>query len=270
MKTKHKILVIRHGYTRYWQGNDPVAYAKAYDLATGTDQPGESEHDRLECVAAAVQKVRSSALGALDFIDPGAFLEVLSSPTGRCLHTARVVLGQFIDHFASFATVTLTPNAEPRLTEVEGFQWKLFSPLVTGGEVNHSGETFEIDRAESNPEGLSPGDYFFGDHLHSLKDEVTSKWPRAYVDEIKGFERAGLVRERMRNVLRGLNPNCQSILFTHDALTGFMVRAFTHGKSTELPRGGFLVLERRGEGLHVVNVCGNANGDDSVDVLGLD
>jgi broad specificity phosphatase PhoE len=270
LKNEQKVLIFRHGATRYWQGNEPVDYEKAYDLAQGTDQLGETVYDRRACIAEAEQAVRGAALRALDFIDPGAFFEILSSPTGRCLHTARVVLGQISDHFASLATATFTPISEPGLTEVEGFQWKLFTPLARGGEITHGGETFSIDRAESNPEGLSPGDYFFGDRLHALGERVTSKWPSVYVQAIKQFERASSVRGRMKSVLRTLNPFRQSFLFTHDALTGFMVRAFTQGTSTELPRGGFLVLERRGTGLHVINVCGNAEGDDSVDVLGLD
>ncbi|MDO8664963.1 MAG: hypothetical protein Q7K44_05495, partial [Candidatus Liptonbacteria bacterium] len=111
-------------------------------------------------------------------------------------------------------------------------------------------------------------EYFANDVLHTLPASVKSMWPRSYVRAIENFERSASVRKRMRSVLRRLGET-QSILITHDALCGFMVKAFTRGVQNEIAKGDFLVLEGNSEHLVVKAVGDNRNGDSETNIFDL-
>jgi len=267
LKTEKTILVFRHGHTRYWQGNDPYPIENAWDLATAPKDDEEESCDLIVRVREAVDDVAQYARTALEHFDYCNEFRILSSPTGRCIHTAIVIAKTMIRSGFNCKGI----DSLEELTEIKNFQWQLFFPLCVGGEVEHQEEKFRIDNKMSNPESLPFGEYFMTDTLHKLAPSVTSAWPKSYVDKIKSFERSADVRTRMLGVLCRVarEENSQTVLVTHDALTGFMVKAFTDGAQNELPNGSFLVLKGDCEKLEVFAVGENREGDSDTNIFDL-
>ncbi len=225
-------MVFRHGDSNYEQGNEPVAIEVAGDLT----------EEGIGIVEKKADEVRTH------FVESDFF--ITSSPAGRCLHTAKVIEQRaVINGLLPYARII--PN--PELSEVGNFNWKWFSPLCVGGEVEMEGERFVIDVNDSNPRGISSGEYFYYDFAHALPRSIKKKWPAAYLSAIGRFERAADVRKRMRAVLCSLTrqPMRQIVVVTHDALCGFLVRIFTRGKETELAKGSYLVLKGNADKLVV-------------------
>ncbi len=272
MKTKtndYTILVFRHGESRYWQGNNPVTIEEASDLAVplaqGETERSEDAKTRTVRTKEAIEKVMQNAVLARDYFEMTEFC-LHSSPTGRALHSAKVIAHTFSSLGFSLRGAILSLT---ELTEVRHFNWKLFAPLCVGGEVEINGEKFVIDVADSNPRNLSFGAFFYHDFMHGLPRNIKKKWPTAYVKAIEKLERAIDVRRRMRTVLRSLTrqPMRQVIVVTHDALCGFLVRTFTHGKETELAKGEFVVLKGNAEKLVVTAVGQNTTGDSKTTIF---
>ncbi len=266
---KNLCLFFRHGHTRYKQGNNPCPIDEAEDLAMPPQQKDivEPPEAYAERVSEAIKIVAQKAEEASDFLTRKKPVAILSSPTGRGLHTARIIRNTLQGKGFRFKLPPITSKS--LLTEVQNFEWGFFLPLAEGGQVTFKNHTFEIDRKLSNPENLTVGEYFFRDNLHRLPKKVKAKWPRNYAKLIESFEPAASVRIRSIGVIKWVfkEPETQFILVSHDALCGFMVKAWSHGKETELPRGGFLVLEGNEKAARVKSVGTDTDGNSSINIL---
>lgn len=264
------ILVFRHGYTRYRQGNGPCDLNNAADLAMpAEDKDAETEDEFERRILEAIVALKVNVWKASRYLDVELDTEIISSLTGRGLHSAEVIR-QALTKIPRFKAPSIAATHE--LTEVRNFDWKLFYPLCVGGNVRTNGYWFSIDRELSNPKNLPHGEYFMRDVLHTLPDSVTSNWPQNYVQTIRSFERSVCARERMFRVLKKVTSSDdgkQKILVTHDALCSFMVNIFTGGAITELEKGSYVVLRGDFEGLRVIAAGNLPEGNSETNIFDL-
>ena len=232
---------------------------------TEPESPDEYYRRRAE----ARKLVRSSARSSFVHLRKDEPAAIWSSPTGRTLDTAKIILYELYRQEVKPAAL---PRITPldNLTEVRNFEWNLFLPLALGGEVECDGIRFAIDPRKSNPQGLGFGEYFFQNILHMIPRAIKDEWPESYVKRIESFEPAMLVRKRMLGVLKTCLEDkeiSQFILVTHDALTGFLAHIFTDDKENELPKGGFAVLESEGDELFIKVIGANTSGNSRANVF---
>lgn len=220
------VYIFRHGETEYKQG--PVTLTEANDLTpTG------------------VRIVTESATNLAKVVGSGPDIALFSSPFGRCLHTAKVIKDKLEQ------TGILTSNITPErlLGEVENFEWRLFCPLVFGGEVNFAGERFNINRELTNPEGVSSVEFFRRDLAHTLKGKARDSLPSAYLDKIAQFERYSEVAKRLELILEKLRESyATTILVTHEGLTGEYVTQLAQDRNAFLGRGKYIAVRYTGRG----------------------
>jgi broad specificity phosphatase PhoE len=252
-----KVDIFRHGESTYKQRQEvPIEEAK--------DLTPEGE-----------EKVRENAEILAETIGDDEEVEIWSSPTGRTLHTARIISETFEEKGIKLRK---KGSAEEhgikiweQLNEVHNFSWVLFEPLMNGGEVEFVGEKFNIDKNQSNPLGLGYPEYFTSGAIKEIPEEVKNQWPKEYVEQIEGFESFIEVTQRMMKPLERLkklqDKNYRVIIVTHDALTGFIANVFTAGEESGLDPGSFINLERKDGKLIVTKVGDRTEGESSKDVI---
>lgn len=260
-------LFFRHGHTRYEQGNKPCTIEEANDLAMPPQETPETSEAYAERVREAEQIVARNADSSATYLSLEKPVAIISSPTGRGLHTAKVIHEVLKKKGFRFLLPAITPKT--LLTEIQNFQWNFFLPLLEGGKVTFEGQTFEVNKGQTNPGNLSAGEYFFRDVLHNLPKKVKKSWPKGYVELIQSFEPAFPARIRSIGVIKGVfqSPETQHILVSHDALCGFMVRAWSQGKETELSRGNFLTLRGTSDDARTETLGTNTSGDRSTNIF---
>lgn len=246
------IVVFRHGETLYLQGDHPRALEDACDLTI------DGEIGTRLSVIKLIQ---------LRLFDPSRAIQIYSSPTGRTLHTAKLIR-EWLENFA-FRVVCIESRRE--LREGGGFSWQIFTPLVMGGEVRRDGMVFKVDKQQTNPEDYDFAEYFFRDAAHCIPESAKAQWPMGFVQALERFERYNAIARRTFDFLKSLarqSPASQIILVTHEALTCALVRAFTREWKLSLSRSEFMHLRMEDEGLFVERV-GSITEGERVDVLQL-
>jgi broad specificity phosphatase PhoE len=271
-----KIHVVRHGPSPYRQP-EWHDIATAYDLnALGRyDETSLSATEIREGERQAVELVERTALVIAADIKPGEEIAIWASPTGRTLNTARII-----------SRIFRSRGLRPRkgeygarhgikifacLGEIKNFSWAMFEPLVKGGEVTHSGKTFYVDKALSNPKGLGYLWYFRQDAIKDIAPEAKSTWPAEYVAWIESFESCveatGRIMGALSRLKRIKDRNYRVILVTHDGLVGSLVKTFTSGRLESLDTAQQIRLERRDGRLVVTQVGDITEGDETKDVI---
>jgi broad specificity phosphatase PhoE len=271
-----KIDIVRHGPSTYRQPEWKDAGTADDINMIGRYSDGEKTDEEIaQGKAEAVRIIRKTAEEIAAGIRPDEEVIIWSSPTGRTLETARII-SEVLEEKG--IRLRKKGSAEEygirtfeKLGEVENFSWPLFEPLMNGGEVEFDGIKFTIDKALSNPENLGYPDYFTSDAIKKIPAESKALWPEQYVQEIERFESFSEVTKRMADTLRRLkkveDKNYRVIIVTHDALTGAIVKTFTHDELSGIQPGQFISLEKKGEKLVATRVGDMTEGDSDKDVI---
>ena len=114
--------VMRHGLTDYVQGNEPVSMSLANDLTP----------EGILKVQASAQDLCSSILQHRMGNQPVA-VQIVSSPTGRCLHTSRLVADVLRASNGGVECAPIVPEAG--LIEVQGFVGTLYQECLNAHEA---------------------------------------------------------------------------------------------------------------------------------------
>lgn len=190
---------VRHGKSPYGQGKTSIE--RADDLTP-----------------AGIRIVKNEAKKIAGLIKKGAI--IFSSPYGRTLHSAKIIKAVLFKYGLGAIIII-----EEDLRELNNFSWKLFQPLVEGGEVNFNGKNFLIDAAETNPNGLKYPDYIIKDEISQIPMKTMLFWPLGYIKKILSFESYYSVVARRDNFLSCLPEKLKihgrkypAIIVTHDAL----------------------------------------------------
>jgi broad specificity phosphatase PhoE len=238
------INLFRHGQAKYQQLDVP--YEEANDL---TDE------------GIAIVAVNAKNLAELVKNEQ---IRLVSSPMGRAKHTARIIANEISKYGKN-------PNCEiiDDLIEVRNFEWRLFCPLMIGGNVEYEGEKFDVDKSLTNPTGLEyPGFYI---HFNGLTNEAKNKLPKPYVERVESFERYDSIVKRTRDVLSKLSSEGpeRTIVATHDALLMPLMGIFYNRTKYSMDPGNYLTLKRNESGLYIVEAAGSKEGNSRADVLSL-
>lgn len=244
--------IFRHGQAKYEQGE--VEIKEADDLTKE-----------------GIREVKISAEKLADFIRPDEEVEIWSSPRGRTLQTAKIIaetLEQKGIHLRKKGNAEdLGIKVFDQLGEIKNFSWKLFNPLVVGGEVELDGKKFIIDKNLTNPRGIDYQKYFTEDGIKNITPEARAELPADYIKEIEGFEKFIDATKRMIKPLSRLkkikDKSYRIIIVTHDALTSFAVSIFSTGERGGLDPGEFLSLERKDDKIVVEQMGELKKGSDS-------
>lgn len=238
----------RHGKALYQQGI--VSYEEANDL------------DPVE-----IPLLEANAEAIANSISPLETVLVCSSPFGRALHTAKVLVSVFDRKGIRIETFNLPGKVRiiPSLGEVANFSWDLFCPLVQGGEVSFEGEKFCIEKEWTNPENLDGARYFNTNAISRIPQGVRSKLPYGYVQKISSFETFEAVTSRFTSLLRAFmltskGRRMRIIATSHEALGVFAAIVFTNGKQQTLDPASYVTFEKEGENLFIKQVGKLANG----------
>ncbi len=245
--------LFRHGQSVYTQGN------AAQTLQTANDLLPES-----------IGLVRKNALSLVQsFYGLGPKIHIHTSPTGRTIHTARIIhmvlqeLGQDV----------MEPEIDNSLDEVHNFSWSLFEPLMNGGRVPWKDQrsqdfdvSFEVKKEETNPDGLGYPEYFMADAIHSISPEVMARWPAEFVAKLRSFERFEWVTQRtISKIWRVVRSHafCQErphhdIFVAHDGSAMYLLNEATKGKKKSLDPGTYMLLRFSLDQLQVVQIDGQA------------
>jgi broad specificity phosphatase PhoE len=270
-----KVDVVRHAPSTYRQP-EWRDIETADDINTiGRYEDGEKTPEEIARGKAEAESiVRDTATKIAEDIEPDEEVVIWSSPTGRTLETARIIREVLVEK--GIKSKNVGPSDErgvkifEKLGEVKNFKWELFEPLMNGGEVDHNGTKFIIDKSLSNPQKLGYPDYFTSDAIKEISAEAKKQWPAGYVKEIESFESFKEVSGRMADALGKLkqlsDKNYRVIIVTHDALTGDIVKTFTNDQLSGIEPGRSISLERVDDKLVVKRVGDVINGNDKVDV----
>lgn len=250
-----RVDIFRHGKTKYEQKK--VSIEEAQDL---TEE--------------GIEDVKVNAEKLADLIQPDEEVEIWSSPMGRTLHTAKIIVETLEQK-----GVRLRRKGDAKesgikifeqLSEVKNFSWNLFSPLITGGEVEFGGRKFIIDKNLTNPNDIGYPEYFTEDGIKDITPEAKAQLPEDYVREIEGFEKFIDVTKRMMKPLSRLkkleDKSYRVIVVTHDALTGFIANVFSGSEQGGLNPSEFINLERKAGKLVATRIGELEEGDTDTDV----
>lgn len=249
-KSSPKIDIFRHGKALYEQ--EEISLDKADDLTK----------DGIEAVEHNAEKLS-------ELIDPNEEVAIWSSPKGRSLHTAKIIENVLKKKGVNLRKSSIQILKE--LTEIKNFSWKLFEPLVFGGEVEFAGKKFFIDKNETNPKGLNYDEYFNSDEIKKIPIEIKQKLPDEYVKEIEGFEDFFDVTKRIIKPLSRIkklqDKSYRIIIVTHDALTGFIANIFSNGEKHGINPGEFINLEMRENKLIATKIGDTEDKNNDKDVV---
>ncbi len=247
-KNKVKIDIFRHGEARYRQEEVPIE--EADDL---TEE--------------GIEKVKKNAELIAESIKPDEEVAIWSSPTGRTLHTAKI-----IEEVLSKKNIPLREGGIrvfKELGEVKKLSWDVFASLVFGGEIECGGKKFFIDKNKTNPKNLNPREYFINDEAHKIPQAVKDELPEEYLQTIQQLEKYGEATQRIIRALERLeklkDKNYRVIITTHEALTCFLANIFSQER-TGLEPGEFISLEAK-EGKLIVNSIGEEKTLEEKDVV---
>ena len=270
-----KVDIVRHGPSTYRQPEwndvktaDDLNTVGSYVDGQKTDEEiAKGKNEAIEIIKKTAEKIAAD-------IEPDEEIVIWSSPTGRTLETARIISEVLQEKGIKLRTKGSTEEygikTFEKLGEVKNFSWPLFEPLMNGGEIEHNGIKFQIDKSLSNPANLGYPDYFTSDAIKNISSEVKSKWPKDYVGEIEKFESFAEVNKRMIDTLSRLkkvgDKKYRVIIVTHDALTGGIVKTFTHDKFSGINPGQLISLERKDDKLVATRVGDITEGDSEKDI----
>lgn len=270
-----KVDIVRHGPSTYRQpewndvktADDLNTVGRYVDGQKTDEEIAKGKNEAIEIIKKTAEKIAAD-------VEPDEEIVIWSSPTGRTLETARII-SEFLQEKG--VKLRTKRSAEEyaiktfeKLGEVKNFSWPLFEPLMNGGEIEHGGIKFQIDKSLSNPGNLDYPDYFTSDAIKNIPDEVKAKWPKDYVDEIEKFESFAEVNKRIIDTLSRLkkvgDKKYRVIIVTHDALTGGIVKTFTHDKFSGINPGQLISLERKDDKLVATRVGDITEGDNEKDI----
>jgi broad specificity phosphatase PhoE len=178
-----RIILMRHGYTDYVQGNLPVSVEEANDL----NEEG-------------VQTVTSSAVEISKLLRTENEVVIYSSRMGRALHTAKIVRSELELNSIS---VDLIPSDE--LREVEHFNWALFEQSI---------RTLNLEIISEHTDK-----WFSLDPLNSLSPELIKSLPLQLQEFVTNVETAEAATNRLLSFLTSISHETRSkVLITHDGL----------------------------------------------------
>ncbi|MFH1662151.1 MAG: hypothetical protein ABIA02_03575 [Candidatus Falkowbacteria bacterium] len=274
-KKELKVDIVRHGPSIYRQP-EWVDAKTADDLNTvgryvdGSKTEEEIEKGKKE----AIEIIKKTAEKIATEIEPDEEVAIWSSPTGRTLETARIISEILSEKGINLRKKETSENYGIKnfykLGEIKNFSWSLFEPLMNGGEIEYDGVKFLINKSLSNPNSLGYPDYFTSDAIKNIPDEVKSQWPKNYVTEIEKFESFADANKRMIDTLTRLkkisDKKYRVIIVTHDALTGGIVKTFTHDKFSGINPSQLISLERKDDKLVAIRVGNITEGDNEKDI----
>jgi hypothetical protein len=221
-----RIFIFRHGHCKYGQGI--VNLAEACDLTSE-----------------GIGVVRASAFDLAERIGlHNSGIQIVSSPFGRTLHTAKVIHDSLLERGSIVSGVGIHSD----LGEIRGFEYSTFLPLVVGGSAVYEGETFVVDRDLTNPQRYGPILYFRTDSVRGLSQKARASLPGRYIQMIDGMESYESVANRFKNCLNGLDGD-EAIIVTHEAPTGDFVEMAVRSntkKTSFLDKGKYISFERGG------------------------
>ncbi len=274
-KKELKVNIVRHGPSSYRQPewNDVKT---ADDLNTiGRYVDGQKTGEEiLKGKIEATEIIEKTAEKIAAEVESDEEVAIWSSPTGRTLETARIISEVLQEKGIKLRTKKASDEygikTFEKLGEVKNFSWPLFEPLMNGGEIEYGEVKFKIEKSLSNPNNLGYPDYFTSDAIKNIPDEVKAMWPKSYVDEIEKFESFAEVNKRMIDTLSHLkkvgDKKYRVIIVTHDALTGGIVKTFTHDKFAGIDPGQLISIERKDDKLVATRVGNISEGDSEKDI----
>lgn len=216
------VVVVRHGETRYLDGNKVGAsLSSAFDL---TDRGIENVQQTARAL---------SELGV-------SMRKFVSSPMSRTLHTTRVLmqtLGHEIDETKETQFVV-----EEALREVRGWDLQSFLRCLT--EITGRNEFEERERHELYNEEVI------------FKPEHQARLSEPSLQFTAGLERNEQLMERALRLLNSLNGG--EVLVTHDGVVQQFLKAFECEK-TSLARGKFIVLRETEQGKWKIEQTNNTS-----------
>lgn len=245
-----KIDIFRHGQAKYLQ------------LETGINQADDLTPE-------GIREVRTNAEKLTGLIKDDEEVVIWSSPLGRTLHTAKIITevlrekGIKLRPKKSASGEETLPESVIKVfktfSEVKGFSWKMYYPLVEGGEVAINNKKFLIDKKETNPENLNSQLYYLKGAFKKISPAVKEKWPLTYRKIVENFEELSSATQRIIHPLQhlkkmGHEKPYRVIIVTHEALTVFLAQIYSGGKAAGIEPGDFINLERKDETLVVTQV----------------
>jgi broad specificity phosphatase PhoE len=274
-KKELKVDIVRHGPSTYRQPewNDAKTADDLNTIGRYTDG-SKTEEEITKGKNEAIEIIRKTAEKIAAEIKPDEEVVIWSSPTGRTLETAKIISELLQEKGVKLRKKGVSEDygikTFEKLGEVKNFSWPLFEPLMNGGEIEFGENKFKIEKSLSNPNNLGYPDYFTSDAIKDISDEVKSQWPKDYVAEIEKFESFAEVNKRMIDTLRRLNnvgdKKYRVIIVTHDALTGGIVKTFTHNEFSGIEPGQLISLERKDDKLVTTRVGNITEGDTEKDI----
>lgn len=274
-KKELKVDIVRHGPSTYrqpeWRDLETADDLNTIGLYVDGQKTDEEiikgKNEAVEIIKRTAEKIASS-------IEPDEEIVIWSSPTGRTLETARIISEVLQEKGIKLRTKKTDKEYGikifEKLGEVKNFSWPLFEPLVSGGEIEHKGIKFQINKSSSNPNNLGYAEYFASDSIKNIPDEVKANWPKDYVEEIEKFESFTEVNKRMVDTLSRLkkigDKKYRVIIVTHDGLTGGIVKTYTNDNFSGINPGQLISLERKKDKLVATRVGDISEGDKEKDV----
>jgi broad specificity phosphatase PhoE len=231
---------------------------------------GESDYKKEEKLTEkGVDDVNKGAEELVKLIGPDEEVEIWSSPSGRTLQTSEIIAQVFKKN--GVAMRKGAPKIFEQLSEVKNFSWRLFIPLVRGGEVEFAQKKFSIDNNLTNPQHMDSSEYFFRDGIRHIDPAYLQQLPLEYRQEIEGFENFAAATQRLMRPLSRVrsikDKSYRIVMVTHEALTGFTANIFSGGEMRGINPGEFINLERVGNKLVCTRVGGLSEGNKDIDVI---
>lgn len=243
------IFVVRHGESYYQQTQCSVDAAN--DL---TEKGIESSRQIAELI-----RVQSYVRR----------LKMLSSPYGRALHTAKVIIDTLHDR-PHMSTIELSEKVEEtrvgyfdviepisRLVKSQGFRWEYVNPLVVGGVVNFRETHIDVDSELTNPQRYDFHTYLVQDEMKKIPTEVKELWPREYVYFIEGVETFESVSKRMMETFEEIKNrgevDTDYVVVTHGSLVGFLSYVYSGQFKEEIKTGELVTVRSKGGKYFIIN-----------------
>jgi broad specificity phosphatase PhoE len=254
------INIVRHGPSTYSQPEwrDPQT---ANDITTLRRIVGDESFETInkgkqEAVAIIVNTANELA----GEIQPQEEVVIWSSPTGRTLETAKIILDTLKAKGIKIRNGSLGREISvfDALGEIKNFSWDLFRPLIEGGSVEFAGHQFVIDKSQSNPNNISVLEYFKNDEMRKISKEVLDSWPQEYVLKVMEFETFFEVTKRVADVISRVKKvsgkHYRLIIVTHDVFASNILINMFNSDTQYINPGEFISMERRGDQLLLTRV----------------
>ena len=229
--TVNTVTLMRHGLALY--GQKKVSLDEAADL-----------HPE------GIEGVVRSAHAYADRLPTGARVRVISSPFGRTLHTAKIARSVLEERGHPCSPVEVDQSVE----EVRNLKGRVLNALMNGGAIELDGRQVHIDPALTNPRKVPYPDYYVESEFLRLTADALESLPERFVAAFLRFETFPEVTARMLDRVASLlheEGDEHTLITTHDACTGFPVKAFTGARRLGLEPGTFVVLVRRDDDIAV-------------------